>query len=295
MQNSIIPETQPTERKEAPQPGSPEFLDLSKYVREIRDMYKEDLAQDTFNCLLLGPIGSGKTTMVGTARKPIWIHSFDPGGTKSLRNFNADDPTKPPRNLIEDGVVVADTRYEGDDSKLPKSYKLWEKEFERMRRRNYFEHLGTYCLDSFTTWLTALKYEVLQRQGRNNGIMARQDWQILGNIIKDTINVMTALPCDVILTGHLTAEKDDVSGMIQTRIDTIPSLQNDLPILFDEIYCLESQETSEGVKTSVVTRSTGKYIAGTRIGSGGIFDVREEPNFKNLLSKAGYNIEDKPL
>lgn len=283
------------QEKQQEQEKSQEFLNLSEYVRDIRDMYKKDLAQDTFNALILGQVGSGKTTLAGTARKPIYVHSFDPGGTKVFKNFNADDPSKPPRDLFKTGEAIADTRFEGDDSEQPKAYKLWENEFQKMRRRGMFEHIGTYVMDSFTTWVLSLKYKILKKQGRTDGIMQIHDWQILGNTVKDVINVMTALPCDVILTGHLTTEKDDVSGRIETRLQAIPSLQTELPLLFDEIYCLEANETPRGVERKLITANTGKYIARTRIGSGDIFDTREDPNIKNLLEKAGYPTEDKQL
>lgn len=274
---------------------SQEFLDLSDYVRDIRDMYKDDLAQSTFNALVLGQVGAGKTTLTGTARKPLYVHSFDPGGTKVYKNFNVDNPSRPPRDLIESGEAIVDTRYEGDDSSQPVSYKDWERQFNKMRKKGMFEHIGTYVLDSFTTWVLSLKYRILKKKGREEGVMQIHDWQVLGNTVKDIINVMTALPCDVILTGHLTTEKDDVSGRIETRLQAIPSLQTELPMLFDEIYCLVANETSSGIDRKLITQNTGKYIARTRIGSGGIFDTREDPNIKNLLRKAGYNTEDKPL
>lgn len=271
------------------------FLDLSDYVRDIRNMYQEDLAQDTFNALVLGQVGSGKTTLAGTARKPLYVHSFDPGGTKVFKNFNADDPRKKPRNMFETGEVIADTRFEGDDSSQPQAYNQWERQFKEMRSKDMFEHIGTYVVDSFTTWVLALKYQILKKKGRTEGVMQIHDWQVLGNTVKDVINVMTALPCDVILTGHLTTEKDDVSGRIETRLQAIPSLQTELPLMFDEIYCLEANETPRGVERKLITENTGKYIARTRVGSGGIFETREDPNIKNLLEKAGYPTEDKQL
>lgn len=283
-----------TEQEEK-QEESQEFLDLKDYVEDIRGMYKKDLAQGTFNALILGPIGSGKTNMIGTARKPVLLHSFDPGGTKTLRNF-VDPKTGEVSDLIKSGDVIPDSSFEGDDSEDPSAWKNWEREFKMLRRKDkFFEQIGTYAIDSFTMWVMSLKYHLLERQGREDGVMARHDWQILGNTVRDTINVMTALPCDLIMTGHLTTEKDDVTGKIQTNLQAIPSLQNDLPMLFDEIYCLENSETSKGINVSLITRNTGKYEASTRIGSGGVFDTRETPDIKTLLKKAGYPYKDKRI
>lgn len=258
-------------------------IDLSDYIRDVRGMYKEDLAQGTFNALVLGEMGSGKTHSLLTARQPILLHSFDPGGSK----------LRPMKQAQKEGWLVADTRYESDNPSNPHAFSLWEKEFEKLFNSNAFEHFGTYCIDSFTTWVNAIKHQILKNQGRKDGIMAQHDWQVLKNTVEDSINVMTGLPCDVILTGHLTTEKDDVTGRIKAILQSIPSLQTSLPILFDEIYVIESNETSKGIERKFITANTGKYQARTRVGSG-VFELREDPNYKKLLKKAGMTVEDKP-
>lgn len=257
------------------------IIDLSSYIRNVRDMYSQDVGQQTFNCLLLGEVGAGKTHMLKTARKPILIHSFDPGGTKHLKQG------------IEEGWIVVDTRFETDRMKSPEAYKLWEKEFEAMYSADIFEGIGTYAVDSFSMLLLALKYKILKDQGRKDGVMTMHDWQVLGNVITDMVKTTNSLPCDVIYTGHLTLEKDDVTGKQKAMISTIPSLQTILPQLFDEIYVIESTETSKGINRSVVTANTGKYQARTRIGSG-VFETREEADFEHLMKKAGFEYDYKP-
>lgn len=257
--------------------SNPQTIDLASYIRDVREMYNQDLAQHTFNCLLLGEVGSGKTHMISTARRPILIHSFDPGGTK----------IKPLRDGEKEGWVAIDSRFETDRMKSPEAYKLWESEFESLFRNNIFDGVGTYVIDSFSLFTLSLKYKILKDQGRKDGVMTMHDWQVLGNIVIDMVKVTNSLPCDVIYTGHLSLEKDDVTGKQKAMISTIPSLQTTLPQIFDEIYVLEANETPQGIDRSIVTANTGKYQARTRIGSG-VFDTREPADFKSLLEKAGF-------
>lgn len=258
----------------------PDRLDVKVELQKLREMYTADIAQDTYNCLLLGESGTGKTLSTETMRKPVLIHSFDPGGTKTIRR------------AIAAGSIIADTRYEHDSTKNPTAYNLWEDEFERLRAGGFFNDIGTYVIDSFTTWLECLKTMTAKKQGRSNLILQLQDWQVVGNVMRDMVKLCTALPCDFVCTGHLTAEKDEVTGRIKATIAAPPSLQTQLPILFDELYIAESSETSEGIKYSFITQNTGKYQCLTRIGRD-VFSLREEPDFKALLKKAGLNAEDK--
>ena len=261
-------------------PSKRETLDIKVELDKLREMYTHDIAQDTYNCLLLGESGTGKTRSIETMRKPVLVHSFDPGGTKTIR-----------KAIVEGGIIV-DTRFEKDSTKDPTAYNLWEAEFDRLRFGGVFEGIGTYVIDSFTTWLETLKTMTAKKQGRENLVLQLQDWQVIGNVMRDMVKLCTSLPCDFVCTGHLSVEKDEVTGGLKATIAAPPSLQIQLPILFDELYVSESVETSEGVSHAFITQNTGKYQCLTRIGRD-VFDLREKPDFKALLIKAGLNAEDK--
>jgi len=265
-------------------------------LERIRSISLEDLRQGKFNALILGFQGTGKTHLLKTCRLPVLIHSFDPGGTKHLR-----------KEMLE-GKIVADTRFEKEDMNDPTAYSLWEDEFFRLRSMNAFAEVGTYCIDSFTTWFDALKDQICRRKGlptklaaqyrgatgRAVGLLEQQDWQVAGNIVKDMTKLCADLPCDFILTGHTLLEKEEVSGRMIAFFNAIPSLRINVPILFDEIYIMEAEETTAGIRRSLLTAPTGRYIARTRIGSEK-FELHEEPNIKHLLKKAGMGLDDKPL
>ena len=96
------------------------------------------------------------------------------------------------------------------------------------------------------------------------------------------------------MPGHLTREKDDVSGEVITKIDATPKMQNRIPQIFDEIYVmLTNRENGKEVR-KLLTQPSGRYTAGSRLGGDGTFDTYEEPNLKQLRKKLGWSTEDKP-
>jgi|TARA_R100000093_G_scaffold18960_5_gene11047 hypothetical protein len=256
---------------------------LSEF-KNIRDNYNKSRAKDYFNSLIYGYMGTGKTTILGTARKPVLIHSFDPGGEKVLVD------------QIKKGEVMVNSSFQHEDAKRPTTYRSWEKEFDRLRHmEGFFESIGTYALDSVTTWSEALMNAILKSNGRAAGIPQMQDYLVQINTLRDAIKLITSIPCDVILTGHVDSEKDEVTGRLTTGVMITGKLKEKLPLLMDEVYMATSKESSKGVEYSILTRNTGLYKARTRLGRNKIFDTYEEPNIKALLRKAGIDDSDKSL
>jgi hypothetical protein len=252
--------------------------------KNIREAYNSSSHKNSFNAIVYGYMGTGKTTLLGTARKPVLIHSFDPGGEKVLVD------------QIKKGEVMVNNSFQREDSKKPTAYRSWEKEFDKLRHmEGFFESIGTYALDSVTTWSEALMNAILKANGRAGGIPQMQDYLVQINTLRDAIKLITSIPCDVILTGHVDSEKDEVTGRVTTGVMITGKLKEKLPLLMDEVYMTMSKESSKGVEYSVLTRNTGLYKARTRLGRNNIFDTYEEPNIKALLKKAGVDNSDKPL
>lgn len=257
---------------------------IQEEFKNMRELYQTSPTKDSFNALIYGYMGTGKTTMIGTARKPILLHCFDPGGEKVLVD------------QINKGEVMVNNSFQNEEAKKPTAYKDWEKEFDRLRGIDgFFESIGTFAIDSVTTWSEALMNTILKSNGRAGGTPQMQDYLVQINILRDTIKLITTLPCDVILTGHVDTEKDEITGRIMSGVMITGKLKEKLPLLLDEVYMSTSKETRNGIDYSILTRNTGQYKARTRIGRGGIFETYEVPDIKVLLRKAGIDDSDKPL
>lgn len=252
-------------------------------LEELRQAYKESGLSNYVNTMLYGSMGTGKTTALRTAVKPVLIHSFDPGGSKVLSKE------------IEKGEIVVDSRYEQEDARQPSVYRQWETNFNKLKRDKIFESVGTYALDSITLFSESMMNEILRRNGRAGTTPQLQDYMVQITTIKQYIAIIANLPCHTVICGHVEADKDELTGRMLTSIMVTGKLKERLPILLDEIYMTTTKENAKGIEYQFLTRNTGLYKARTRIGSNAKFDTYEEPNLKALLKKAGYSTEDKPL
>lgn len=267
-------------------------LDINVEADKLRKMYKDDTSQKSFNVLLLGESGSGKTFLARTCRKPIHIDSFDPGGTKGLKKW------------IDSGDIIPDIRYEHEDPYNPTAYEAWKTEFEYRLQNNYFKNFGTYILDSCTTWSEAIMNNVLKKAKRaGEAPMRNRDYVPQKTEIINHLQKMMNLECDFILTGHLEAKSTTIGiskegEVIETNVFRFLTVGKGViivPLKFDEIWVSEAYEKSSGVGYRIILQSTGKYLARSRLAQDGILNPTEEPNMKAILKKAGRDNSDKPL
>jgi AAA domain len=258
-------------------------------AQKLRELYINDPRQDSFKLLITGEHGTGKTMIARTARMPVHIDSFDPGGTKGLRD------------LIIKGDIIADTRYESEDPLKPTSWREWVRNFEDRLRKRYFEPFATYMLDSSTFWAEACMNAILLRDKRaGEAPNFYKDYNPQKVLLNNYMHQILDLPCDVIVTGHLAPiyesrkfgdeEQQVVTGM---RYMTTGKGAIILPLLFDEIWNCTPRDTARGPEYRVQTAKAGLYLAKTRIGAGK-FDTYEIADIKALLRKAGLAANDKP-
>lgn len=257
-------------------------LDIQKEINELRQLYKEDPRQQTFNLLLLGKYGTGKTFLLRTARKPVFIDSFDPGGTKGLRKW------------IESGDIVVDTRWEREDPMNPSTFSAWYPTFNARREAGFFDGFGTYCLDSSTTWAQAILGAYLKKKG---GVTAPPNYkdhyhyQMLD--IRAYVKKILDLPCDSIITGHLELKQEGEGGRMEYTYATTGKGTFIIPTLFDEVWVASTKETSKGVEYRLLTENDGLYSARSRLKADGLLATYEEADIKKILAKAGIPTDDK--
>ena len=257
-------------------------LDIKAEATKLREMYNNDPTTQTFNAVVYGGLGTGKTSLLRTARKPVLVHSFDPGGTKVLRDE------------IANGSILVDSRFEQEDPRQPKAFKLFDDEYHRLRRDGFFEHIGTYVIDSVTTWAQTAMNAVMKKAGRAGGTPQQNDWLPQMMMLENAMRDFVSLPCDCILIGHDDVTKDEATGKMYVGLMITGKLSRRVPLLFDEIYCAQTKETSKGIEYSLLTRASGTYQARSRLGKGGELDTYEKPDIKAILRKVGFDDSDKP-
>lgn len=259
-------------------------IDIKKAMADIHDIYKVRPHKDTFNALWYGLAGTGKTYASLTCRRPMIIHSFDPGGTKCIRDHIG----------VDEGVVV-DTRFEWEEQENPTVYQMWGDTFDQLKRDGVFNSLGTYVIDSATMWADAMMDYILHKAGKPGAKPEWPEYYQQHMRVMNSMKEFARLPCDCILIGHIDTDKDESTGKMFQGVMITGKLKIKLPILFDEIYKAEAKETPRGIDYRFLTATDGTAFARTRLGSEGRFEVREEQNVKALLKKAGMPCEDKPF
>lgn len=277
-----------------------QVIDARLYASKLRELYKNDPLQKKFNALVIGEKGTGKTRLLRTARKPVHVDSFDPGGTQVL-----DD-------LIVKGDIIADTRYENEDPSDPKVFSDWCRNFRMGVASKYFDSIGTYCLDSVTQWSEAIMYwvqkqaELADKSGKTkllgNAPRAFHDYVPQKVQINIWLRRMLNLPCDVIVTGHIYGvyeTRTRIDGTTEERLTGWRFMSTGkgtvtIPLVFSEMWVTSNRTTSKGPDFELITGRDGLYLGSTRIGKEGKFAIREKADIKALLSKAGMDTKDKP-
>ena len=124
-------------------------IDTQNEIATLRQLYREDPRQSSFNLLLLGEYGRGKTFILRTARKPVFIDSFDPGGSKCLRKY------------IEKGDIIVDTRWEREDPMNPTAFATYKDHYhyQMLDIRTYVKKMLDLPCDSILTGHLELKQE----------------------------------------------------------------------------------------------------------------------------------------
>ena len=265
--------------------------DYKNELEKIKKYYEGDPLQKRFSLLLTGETSSGKTFTLRTARRPVHVDSFDPGGTKCLRD------------LIAKGDIIADTQWEDEDPFNPDKFAKWMKTIDMRIKIGYFNHFGTYCLDSATTWGEAVMNYGLANKGRAGDVPNHhRDYNPQKVMMINYIRKLMTLPCDFILTGHLREIKkvlsiDPKTGAVREdikyRFYTTGQAVVTIPLLFDEIYVLIGKDGRTGPTREMLIDSVGTYLARSRLKADGKLNAVEPPDIKHILKKAGLDYRDK--
>ena len=259
---------------------------LIKRIGAVKAAYSQESLNQHIMVLLSGNVGSGKTTMACTGRRPILLDTFDPGGEKSVQH------------LVKSGdVFVRD--YSGDDISKPETFSRWEKDFEQDRASGFHDIFGTYVIDSLTTFVPACMNAIMAAARRKDTkrdpvIPQIQDYLRVATALTNVATMLSRCKCDIVFTAHQVLDKDESTGAVLSTLNVFKSLKAGFPVMFDEKWVMDCHGTGTSTKYNLLTASRGRYEASTRIGANNVFKPVEEPNLRELLKKAGYPYEDLP-
>jgi hypothetical protein len=264
--------------------------DFEAEALKIKTLYEDDPRDNTFNFLIYGGVGSGKTSLVRTCPTPILVHSFDPNGSEVLRGRFKGCPYK---GNVESGDIFVDRSFEIDHTKKPEAFENWKKEFDRLVDLDFFSKIGTFVIDSGTTFSSAALSCTMAKAGRAGGVPRQDDWHPQMILLEHAIKRIINQPCNTVFICHDQVIKDEITGKLSISVLLTGKLVTRIPLLFDEIYYAKTAETSRGIEYKLQTQKTTTIMARSRLGKGGELDIYENADIKNILKKVGIVDMDK--
>lgn len=211
--------------------------------------------------LLYGLSGSGKTCFSTALPTPMLMLDFD-GKADSAAMFHKGNTEQ------LKAIDVRNLAQSLGKSPIAELEKIIRDELIPQQKAGAMK-FKTLILDSITTFSQqTLKYivdsnpgikRVLTKQGQQPGM---QDFGILKREFAKLIPDLLGLPCNVIMLGHISTEKDDVSGEIIRGPAMDGSFARDLPIYFKEVW--RSYVDDKGMHWAQ-TRSDAKYSCRSQI------------------------------
>lgn len=258
-------------------------------MARLRDAYTAE--EQSYNAMLVGYSGAGKTHAAASARWPIHFDMWDASGAVTLRSAY--------RKEVEEGNIIVDTRWGKEHlrevrnrPKGPQLIEEWKTEMDRRADMGYFDALGTYVLDSGTSFGEAIMNSIVIGSGKDFGVRSQAMWGKGMEAYENFMKMLCALPCDTIVTSHLEMiQSHNEDGIPVGRpypviISLGKRLSPKLPKNFSEVYHLEVDEKTG--KRVMWTQPHDSYdFVKSNLGGSGIFKVQEEPNIQALLKKAG--------
>lgn len=263
-------------------------------ISSIQDVYSEEKKKEASTSFLIwGANRCGKTHSLTTARRPILIHSFDPGGL---------DLPSVQRGIAE-GWILAEAFEDGTPRRIVPAtsataladavYSRWAKRFLEELEAGLFNQIGTYCVDSGTNLATAMLAQAAAQFGRREGAPTKHEYKFAKKRLYDFVHtVVSELPCDFIMTAHVYSFTDDDSGKVYNEISLPQGPRRDTTNAMHEIYLARSERTSSGQEYHWQTTADKDFKdVGSRLSDGKL--SRKEPqDFRAILKKMGRRHED---
>ena len=250
-----------------------------------------DEYQDTVNTsiFVMGQYGSGKTTLITTAPKPILLNSFDPNGTLVIERLIAEGKLKKSDILIR--------KYWSDTAQNPVEYPRWEKQLREDIGKGFLNHFATYAIDTATFWTEAIsnyaasvdpKTTSAHMRGARDTLPIRA-YQEINTLVLSLVNTISSMDLVFVLTCHLELNESE-TGDTEYVPSLTKKLRTQLPARFSEKWVIRAKNKGGKVTHEIVTGPVGNIRGSSQLG----LPLTFEPDITKALKAAGIQTTNKP-
>jgi hypothetical protein len=199
-------------------------------------------------CLVYGDAGTGKTIFATSFPQPIFVADFD-GKINSAAKFYPTEHLK--------GIDYEDYREKG--------FKAFEETLKQIETTCKY---ATFVLDSLTTFSDSLLNYIITTQNfkRDHGMPGMQDYHLSSIILKNIIDRILVLPCNVVVTAHMEAKKDETTGaIVRSILASGDKLPKKLPVWFQEVYASFAEIKDKRASYYLQTQTDYKFACRSQI------------------------------
>lgn len=211
-----------------------------------------------FALLLQGPPKSGKSSLVIAYMPKVYVIDCDQnlnGAFKVLEKLKADGKVEKDKTILFDYINTDDRG--GVVDEVERWVRLCTLTKEALKNPD----VETLCIDSLTTVVPTLIAYILKQSPpkvRLGGepMMEIQHWQPFGTLLTRLVMMCRASGKKFVFCAHEEVVKDDVSGILQYRINMPSKLQHSFGALFTDCWRVEQVENSKQYESRVRSMST---------------------------------------